>query len=301
MMNNGKTRKLLITIAAVATLLAGAVASIAGSAPTASFVFSPALPDRGQPVVFDATASSDTDGVIVSYAWDFGDRSRSSQGPIVFHPYPNDRYYFVVLTVKDDSGLQGVSTATVPVGGGTRAPTACFALTPDPDSEAVPPGRRIKFDGYCSTDTDGVIRVWRWQFGDGTAKRARGITTHAYARPGRYTAFLTVIDDDGLRGVTSKTFTIGQPPVADAGADQSFAITCPGTRDVSFSGALSSDPDGTIVSYDWSFGDGSSGTGQSVTHTYTVTSDVVYTVILRVTGDDGLTDTDSAIVMFTCS
>ena len=300
-MNSGKTRELLITIGALATLLVGAITSAAGSAPTASFVFSPPIPDAGQPVVFDATASSDTDGVIVSYAWNFGDGARSSQGPIVYHPYRNERYYFVVLTVKDDSGLQGVSTATVPVGGGTRAPTACFALTPDPDAVSVPAGRRIKFDGYCSSDSDGVIRVWRWQFGDGTAKRGRGITTHVYTRPGRYTAFLTVIDDDRLRGVVSKTFTIGQPPVADAGTDQSFTVACPGTRDVSFSGALSGDSDGTIVSYDWSFGDGSTGAGQSVTHTFTVTSDIVYTVILRVTDDDGLTDTDSATVTFACS
>ena len=54
---------------------------------------------------------------------------------------------------------------------------------------------------------------------------------------------------------------------------------------VNFSAILSSDEDGTIVSYEWSFGDGTSGTGQSVSHTYTVAG--TFTVVLRVTDDRG--------------
>lgn len=81
-----------------------------------------------------------------------------------------------------------------------------------------------------------------------------------------------------------------QPPVADAGPDRT--IDEGGT--VQFDGTGSSDPDGAIVSYQWDFGEGSTGTGPSPAHTYG--DNGVFTVTLTVTDDDGLTDTDTTTV-----
>lgn len=58
---------------------------------------------------------------------------------------------------------------------------------------------------------------------------------------------------------------------------------------VAFDGSASNDPDGTIVSYEWDFGDGTSGTGANPTHVYTKPGD--YLVRLTVTDDAGGTDT----------
>jgi subtilisin family serine protease len=79
-------------------------------------------------------------------------------------------------------------------------------------------------------------------------------------------------------------------PVADAGGPYS------GTEGVAiiFDGSGSYDSDGTITAYDWYFGDGTTGTGISPTHTYVTAG--VYTATLTVTDDDGATSTDETTV-----
>jgi serine protease len=65
-------------------------------------------------------------------------------------------------------------------------------------------------------------------------------------------------------------------------------------QEVTFDGSGSSDSDGSISSYEWSFGDGASATGQTVTHTYSEAGD--YAASLTVTDDDGATSTDSVSI-----
>ena len=81
-----------------------------------------------------------------------------------------------------------------------------------------------------------------------------------------------------------------QLPVADAGGDKVVYVD----EDVNFDGSSSSDPDGSIVAYEWDFGDGSTGSGEVVTHEYSEKGD--YTVILTVTDNDGAKDTDKIFV-----
>lgn len=66
---------------------------------------------------------------------------------------------------------------------------------------------------------------------------------------------------------------------------------------VNFSGTLSEDEDGNIIQFEWDFGDGTSGSGENVTHTYTAAG--TFTVVLRVTDDDGETATNSKTIYVT--
>ena len=82
--------------------------------PVARFTHSPRTPKIGQRVTFDASTSSDPDGTIFSYKWNFGD-AHTKIGKIVTHSYSNARNYNVKLTVKDNDGDSSSMTRTVTV------------------------------------------------------------------------------------------------------------------------------------------------------------------------------------------
>ena len=66
------------------------------------------------------------------------------------------------------------------------------------------------FNGSGSTDTDGIINSYAWSFGDGSFGSGQ-IASHNYASAGTYTVGLTVTDDDGATGFTSKQVTVTAP------------------------------------------------------------------------------------------
>ena len=160
-----------------------------------------------------------------------------------------------------------------------------------PDQTAVVDGT-VSFDGSGSYDPDGTIKIYSWDFGDGTNIATYSVTTtHAYLTAGTYTATLRVSDNQRARGKdTAIVIVVLAAPVADAGPDQEALIG----ETVSFDGSGSYDPDGTIVSYDWAFGAGTTGTGVTTTHAYLTAGN--YTVTLTVTDNEGATGTDTAII-----
>jgi len=132
-----------------------------------------------------------------------------------------------------------------------------------------------------STDPDGTITAYNWTFGDGTSATAQN-PSHSYAAAGSYTVTLKVTDDQGATGSTSQTVTVtrpNQPPTA------SFTYSCNGLT-CSFT-STSNDPDGTIASYNWTFGDGTWAAAQNPSHSYAAAGS--YTVTLKVTDNQGAT------------
>jgi predicted CXXCH cytochrome family protein len=162
-------------------------------------------------------------------------------------------------------------------------------------SQVADAGATVTFDASASSDMEGPIASYFWDFGDG-ANSTDKVATHAYAESGLYTVKLTVTDSKNAAASTTinvfvnKVTAANIAPVAMAGNDQT---TTPGTK-VSFNGSGSTDADGTIASYSWSFGDGTSGTGATAEHTYANAG--VYAVVLIVTDDKGASAFDVAIV-----
>src|SRR5207244_10301527 len=124
---------------------------------------------------------------------------------------------------------------------------------------------------------DGKIASYACNAADATT--GSGATaSRTYAASGSYTVTLTVTDNGNATSQTGTVVTVNAPPVA------SFTSACNGlTCSVNASG--SSDPDGTIASYAWTFGDGTTGAGATTSRTYAAGG--CYTVTLTVTDNGG--------------
>jgi PKD repeat protein len=111
----------------------------ANEEPTATFSASPSVPEVGETVTFDAAASTDADGSVASYEWDFGD-GETATGVAPTHTFGAAGDYDVTLTVTDDDGATDTATQTVsvtePSDPGT-APATDVSLSPSEDLVAV--------------------------------------------------------------------------------------------------------------------------------------------------------------------
>jgi PKD repeat protein len=159
-----------------------------------------------------------------------------------------------------------------------------FTVTPGSPQAGV----SATFDASTSTNNGspcGVACSYAWDFGDG--QTSTGITTsHAYTKPGNYTARLTVTDARGASAVLAKSVTVtaGTPPTAQ------FRMTptpAPVGVDVFFNASeAQAAPGRTLVSYSWDFGDGQTASGVTQAHRYSGSG--LYTVVLTVTDDIGV-------------
>ncbi|MBL8262711.1 MAG: PKD domain-containing protein [Xanthomonadaceae bacterium] len=145
--------------------------------------------------------STDSDGSIVSRSWDFGDGATST-ATNPSRTYAAAGTYNVTLTVVDDGGLKHSRTAAVTVssGGGT-APDAHWSW-----SRASSGAAFVKFTAAGSTDSDGQIVSWLWDFGDGTT--STDVAPRKVYRTGTYTFRVTVTDNSGLTNTASGSISV---------------------------------------------------------------------------------------------
>jgi PKD repeat protein len=272
----GRTRTISATLTSTAP---------ANQSPTPAFTFSPSNPGVSSWIQFDASASFDADGTIASYAWTFGDGTTGS-GATAWHRYTAAGSYNVKLTVTDNRGASSNVTQTVQVGPTNQQPVASF--TADPTSTT--PGGWIQFNGSASYDPDGTIASYAWSFGDGSSATG-SVVWHRYTVAGTYVVTLTVTDNEGAQDAHTVSILVGAQNVQPTAAF-TYSPTSPGVSDwIRFDGTTSYDADGSIVSYQWSFGGGSTDTGSIVYRQFTAVG--TYTVTLTVTDNQGATNSVS--------
>src|SRR5260221_14295413 len=221
------------------------------------------------------STSSDPDGSIASYTWTFGDGATSTlQNPS--HTYTAAGTYSVGLRVTDNQGAQStITTKSVTVTVPNQAPTANFTFSCS--------GLGCTFTS-TSIDPDGSIASYSWTFGDGATSTLQN-PSHTYTAAGTYSVGLRIGNTPGReRTKTSKaaaSLKKNQAPTAN------FTFSCSGLG-CTFT-STSSDPDGSIASYSWTFGDGATTTHQNPVQIDTAAG--TYSVGLRVTDNQGAQST----------
>jgi len=178
-------------------------------------------------------------------------------------------------------------TGTVAEGGGLSGPTAVANANYVPG--AAPLG--VSFDGSDSSDPDGTVETFAWDFGDG-ATGLGATPSHTYSQSGTFVATLTVTDNDGLTANDTAQVTVtNTAPSARALAD---VVSGQAPLAVNFSGDSSSDADGSISSAGWTFGDGATASGLNSSHVYTSAGS--FTATLTVTDNLGESSNDSVSI-----
>ena len=214
--------------------------------PIAAFTYTPEHPTDMQVILF-TDASADSDGTITAWNWDFGDNTISTEkNPS--HQYTEDGTYLVSLNITDNNGAYTVFEQTIVVS--NNPPQARINLVPN-----EPTDHDTVFFFDASTDSDGTIVTWVWDFGDGCSSTEQN-PTHRYMAQGDYSVSLTVTDDDGDTNTSFQTLNVlhvnlpPAPPETPNGPGTGYMNT-----DYEFT-SITTDPEGGFVWYCWDWGDG---------------------------------------------
>jgi PKD repeat protein/uncharacterized protein YraI len=213
----------------------------------------------GQPVVFDASQSQ-SHNPVVSYVWQFGDGT-TANAISVNKIYHAPGVYNVTLTLTDSQGLKGHTSKQITIKRPeTQETSAATATLPEQATDTPEPE---------ATDTPG---------------------------PGATDTLIPEATDAPVPEATpTPDETVPPTPVISASVDGQLAL--PGSpvmaqvgQAINFDGSASRSGGSPIASYEWSFGDGNTGTGAAVSHTYN--NEGGFQVTLTVTDENGLANTE---------
>jgi hypothetical protein len=295
---NTATDQVTITVNAAATVTP--VASVAGpigiTLPTSS-------------VTLNGSASSSPDGSSLTYAWTYisgpaGYTIATPTGATTLVSGLVQGTYKFQLTVKNSSGNTATATVIVTVG---AAPVVVPVADAGSDISITLPTSSVSLDGSASSSPDGSALTYTWSEQSGPA--AYTIASPGTAKTGVtglvqgvYTFQLTVKNSGGNSSTSSVTVTVNAAPVVIpvASAAGPIGITLP-TNSVTLNGSASSSPDGSALTYSWSYVSGpSSYTLVSPTSAQSALTGLVegtYTFLLKVTNSQGNSASTSVIVL----
>ncbi|OGS47875.1 MAG: hypothetical protein A3K68_01285 [Euryarchaeota archaeon RBG_16_68_13] len=175
------SKRVLALVIAVVVVIAGAASAyfllFSNQAPAAAF--SSSVVDNE--ATFNASASADPDGRVVSYAWDFGDGATAT-GQTVTHEYLAEGNFTVSLTIEDDDGA-----------GASAGDVVLISLLPVPLFVAETNLLTVDVDATDAYALAGTITSYTWDFGDGNTGTGR-LASHTYAAGGTYAIKLTIVD-----------------------------------------------------------------------------------------------------------
>ena len=242
---------------------------------TANYTFEPLHPTTQDVIYFNST-TYDPYNTIINWSWDFGD-GNVSFSENTFHHFKENGNYNATLNITDIYGISDETFKLITVS--NIIPRANFSYYP-----IYPTDLQVVSFSDNSTDIDGYINSWFWDFGDGNTSIEQN-PTHQYVDDGNYLITLNVTDDDGGINETTEEIIITNVPPS---VNFTYSPFIPIINDVIQFNDTSIDLDGAISSWFWDFGDGNTSSLQNPQHIYSSLKS--YVVKLNVTDDDGDTN-----------
>ena len=187
-------------------------------APNGGFTISQNPAKTNTTLTFDASASHDPDGTIAKYEWDLDGNgtfeTNSGSKATVTRSYSTEGEYTVRLRVTDNGGATDTAVRTLTIIN-NLPPTASFIANPT----VIAKGKEITFNGSGSSDPDGTIAKYEWDFdGNGTYETNGGsnpVIGHIYSTPGAYTVGLRVTDNGGKTATTTRPISVNSGEVSE--------------------------------------------------------------------------------------
>jgi PKD repeat protein len=233
-------------------------------------------PQRGGTSVPFVDLSSRPGGTISAWQWDFGDGT-SSTAELPVHPYAAAGTYPVTLVVTDTTGLASSTSLTYLA---FAPPVPTFTWSPSTPNE----GQSTVFTDTTTLSLPVVSRLWQFP----TATSASTTASFTFPDNGAYPVTLSVTDGNQITGSLTQSVSVLNVPPKVTLASPLYAI---GSQPFTFPVTVSDPGVNDNVQCAWVFGDGTTGTGCGVIHTYpaptTIQRSAVYTATITATDKDG--------------
>ena len=182
------------------------------------------LAEVGEEITLDASASTtspDTEETTITYSWDWnGDGSYADpiETATVTHVFTEAGTFEVSLKVIAFEDIEATDTITITIEEPNIAP---IADSGGPYNGTA--GDELTFDGSGSTDSDGEIAEYAWNFGDESTGTGEA-SVHTYSEVGEYTVTLTVKDEDGAVSEVSTTTVTIEEAVVEEAVEESYPV-----------------------------------------------------------------------------
>ncbi|MEI6748980.1 MAG: PKD domain-containing protein [Bacteroidota bacterium] len=258
--------------------------------PPVDYTYSPAC--LSELTFFTADTSVMDPGSIATWHWDFGDGISNNNVQSTSHAFLNQGTYTVTLTVTDTSGCINTVSHDILI---NPLPIAHFSV-----SASTCSGNPVIFTNLSTTTAFYVVK-WFWQFGDGTDTTilfpANPNIAHIYTVGGTYAVTLTVTASDSCIGTETQNVIVHPNPIANFHYDQScFGIP------VVFTDLSQSNGGGSLVDWNWNFGDPVSGVNNVSTipnpsHQFTTPGSYIVTLVVTTSNGCSATITDTLDIL----
>jgi len=235
----------------------------------AAFSESISNPIVGDTIEYTDSSYSGQDATIISWLWDFGDRTTSDlQHPT--HTFKSTGTFSVTLIIKNSCGKISSATRSTTVKDAKsdcEKPSARFSFTPNSPDVNVP----ISFIDASLPGLNATITKYEWSFGDGTTSTEKN-PVKTFTQIGTYAVLLTVFNSCGEDHTASRSMTIGNPTTTCDKPSVSISYS-PGSPEVGteilFTDTTYPGLNAIVKKYEWDFGDGTKSNERNPLKTFT--------------------------------